>query len=108
MMLILSLLTLKQNLPVKALPTEYDALASHPSLINRAIAMHLLREGQFSVASTFLAEALDNPPQPAPTPGTPNPASSDANDLTSLKSKELQEKFSNMYEILNQLKERNL
>tara|TARA_R110002060_G_scaffold10898_5_gene16064 strand:- start:275 stop:1246 length:972 start_codon:yes stop_codon:yes gene_type:complete len=93
---------------VKALPTEYDALASHPSLINRAIAMHLLREGQFDVASTFLSEALDNPPQPHATPGTPNPASNDSNDLASLKSQELQEKFSNMYQILHELKIQNL
>jgi hypothetical protein len=97
-----------QNFPVKALPTEYDALASHPSLINRAIAMHLLREGQFAVAQTFLGEALDNPPHPSATPGTPNPASNDSTDLTSLKSQELQEKFSNMYQILNELRQRNL
>ena len=31
-------------------------MAEHRPLINRAIAMHLLREGQFSVASTFLRE----------------------------------------------------
>jgi len=99
---------LDKYFPVKALPTEYDALASHPSLINRAIAMHLLREGQFDVASTFLSEALDNPPQPHATPGTPNPASNDSNDLASLKSQELQEKFSNMYQILHELKIQNL
>lgn len=32
-------------------------MAKHPKLINRAIAMHLLREGQFNVASTFIQEA---------------------------------------------------
>ncbi|PBP16495.1 RMND5A protein [Diplocarpon rosae] len=100
--------SLDKHFPVKALPTEYDALASHPSLINRAIAMHLLREGQFDVASTFLSEALDNPPKPHATPGTPNPSSNDSNDLSSLKSQELQEKFSNMYQILHELKNRNL
>ncbi|KAK0128156.1 hypothetical protein ONS95_000139 [Cadophora gregata] len=99
---------LDKYFPVKALPTEYDALASHPSLINRAIAMHLLREGQFDVASTFLSEALDNPPQPHATPGTPNPASNDFNDLASLKSQELQETFSNMYQILHEIKNQNL
>ncbi|KAF8477114.1 CTLH/CRA C-terminal to lish motif domain-containing protein [Kalaharituber pfeilii] len=36
---------------------EYDALAGETSLINRAIAMHLIREGNFDVASTFLHEA---------------------------------------------------
>jgi hypothetical protein len=70
--------------------------------------MHLLREGQFSVASTFLEEALDNPPHPAPTPGTPNPSVSDERDFTSLKSQELQAKFADMYRILHELKGRNL
>ncbi|CAG8980807.1 hypothetical protein HYALB_00003733 [Hymenoscyphus albidus] len=99
---------LNKNFPVKALPTEYDALASHPNLINRAIAMHMLREGQFSVASTFLSEAQEYPPQPEPTVGTPNPSEEDDGDLTSLKSRELQERFSNMYQILHELKARNL
>lgn len=70
--------------------------------------MHLLREGQFSVASTFLDEALDNPPRPAPTPGTPNPSASDERDFTPLQSQELQAKFSNMYRILHELKAQNL
>lgn len=99
---------LDKHFPVKTLPTEYDALASHPSLINKAIAMHLLREGQFSVATTFLDEALNSPPHPSPTPGTPNPASNDSGDLASLQSQELQEKFSDMYRILHELKNRNL
>ncbi|TKA37071.1 hypothetical protein B0A49_13451, partial [Cryomyces minteri] len=49
----------------KPLPSSSnDALSSHASLINRAIAMHLLREGQFSVASTFISEANTHPPPP--------------------------------------------
>ncbi|QUC19946.1 uncharacterized protein UV8b_04187 [Ustilaginoidea virens] len=47
---------LDRALPHRELPMEADAMANHPELINRAIAMHLLREGQFSVASTFLRE----------------------------------------------------
>lgn len=70
--------------------------------------MHLLREGQFEVASTFLKEIQEHPPQPTPTPGTPNPSEEDEADLTLVKSQELQEKFSNMYSILHQLKARNL
>lgn len=70
--------------------------------------MHLLREGQFSVATTFLEEALHSPPHPAPTPGTPNPATDDSGNLSSLQSQELQAKFSDMYRILHELKERNL
>ncbi|KAI9817116.1 MAG: hypothetical protein M1827_001228 [Pycnora praestabilis] len=96
----------------KPLPTtEYDALSSHPALINRAIAMHLLREGQFSVASTFLIEAAAQPPRAEPTPGSPNPYHSleQAIDLGSLKSESLQQQFSEMYHILHELRNgRNL
>ncbi|RFU33292.1 hypothetical protein B7463_g3090, partial [Scytalidium lignicola] len=99
---------LDKNFPLKTLPTEYDALASYPSLINRAIAMHLLREGQFSVASTFLDEVLRNPPHTTPTLGIPNPADNNEADLSSLKSQELQKKFTNMYNILHELQQRNL
>ena len=69
--------------------------------------MHLLREGQFDVAATFLVEAQRSPPQPTPTPVTPHPHS-DESDFTSLKSQELQEKFTDMYSILHELKSRNL
>lgn len=70
--------------------------------------MHLLREGQFDVASIFLAEALDHSPQTHAMAGTPNPAGTDSSDLSSLRSQELQEKFSNMYQILHELKNCNL
>lgn len=70
--------------------------------------MHFLREGDFDVAGTFLAEARENPPRPAPTIGTPNPYTHDEADFTSLKSQELQARFQNMYDILDQLKVRNL
>ncbi|KAK0630171.1 CTLH/CRA C-terminal to lish motif domain-containing protein [Bombardia bombarda] len=52
---------LDKSFPSKPLPADHDAMADHPRLINRAIAMHLLREGQFSVASTFMDEAPDSP-----------------------------------------------
>ncbi|KAJ4422723.1 hypothetical protein N0V82_002620 [Gnomoniopsis sp. IMI 355080] len=48
---------LTKRFPARALPTEHDAMAKHPELINRAITWHLLREGQFNVASTFIHEA---------------------------------------------------
>lgn len=70
--------------------------------------MHLLREGQFSVASTFLDEAHENNPHAEPTPGTPSPYDSGEGNLTSLRSQELQVKFTNMYEILHELRIRNL
>lgn len=48
---------LNRRFPSRALPTDDDAMAKHPELINRAITWHLLREGQFNVASTFIQEA---------------------------------------------------
>ena len=88
------------------LNADYDALSSHPTLINRAIAMHLLREGQFSVASKFLAEAAAKPPTPLPTPGSPNPhdATQVEMDLGSISSEFLQQRFADMYYILDQLR----
>ncbi|MCJ1469990.1 hypothetical protein MMC07_008635 [Pseudocyphellaria aurata] len=93
----------------KPLPTnDYDALSSQPSLINRAIAMHLLREGQFSVASQFLEDAA---PRMESKPEDSNPYESLDHDLgiDSRQSEELREQFSNMYRILHELKnQRNL
>ncbi|EPS41838.1 hypothetical protein H072_4231 [Dactylellina haptotyla CBS 200.50] len=37
--------------------SDYDVLSSHQPLIDRAIAMHLLREGNFDIADTFITEA---------------------------------------------------
>lgn len=48
---------LNRHFPAKPLPTDDDAMAKHPELINRAITWHLLREGQFNVASVFIQEA---------------------------------------------------
>ncbi|KAF1939017.1 hypothetical protein EJ02DRAFT_505080 [Clathrospora elynae] len=98
----------------KPLPSaENDALSSHPSLINRAIAMHLLREGQFGVASTFIEEANRRPPHPEPTPNTPNPYIRDSweKDIAegTFNSEKLQQQFADMYHILHELRDaRNL
>lgn len=93
---------LDKSFPLRPLSTDYDAMAAYPSLINRAVAMHMLREGQFSVASTFLREAHERPP-----PLSANNPALDA-DIHSLQSQELQDKFASMYKILNELKNRNL
>ena len=68
--------------------------------------MHLLREGQFSVASTFLTDATKNPPRSEPPSGTPNSYSNFESDLgiDSLKSEALRKQFANMYYILHELK----
>ncbi|ORY55498.1 CTLH/CRA C-terminal to lish motif domain-containing protein [Pseudomassariella vexata] len=109
------------------LPTNHDPMADHPQLINRAIAMHLLREGQFGVASTFISEA-----EPGPEPGasqyqrqtrlppstlrsptsprspTPTDATMDAEIPVELQSEALQTAFSDMYSILSSLKAHDL
>lgn len=90
---------------------DYDALSTHPALINRAIAMHLLREGQFSVASTFLADATTHPPLTEAALGSIKSYATLENDLgvDSLKSEALRKEFANMYHILHELKnQRNL
>jgi hypothetical protein len=118
-------------MPERNIPMEADAMAHHTRLINRAIAMHLLREGQFSVASTFLREIGE--PQGSTTfqAHSPPPAShvdSDGDDDMQaeddtaqqdwaagvpkedhvLQSDALQACFAEMYAILSDLKNRHL
>ena len=95
------------------LSNDYDALSSRPALVNRAIAMHLLREGQFSVASTFLTDATRNTSLTSPDEMSDEPNQDSRLEqglgLDSLKSEILRKKFANMYHILHELKnERNL
>ncbi|KAK4647464.1 uncharacterized protein QC761_101750 [Podospora bellae-mahoneyi] len=110
---------LDKSFPLKPLPTDHDAMADHVSLINRAIAMHLLREGQFKVASTFIDEVqsttkrenpeyLDERMDDGNYDEAASTTSSEAYDLSSLHSQELQESFAGMYYILQELKARNL
>ncbi|KAL2351462.1 CTLH/CRA C-terminal to lish motif domain-containing protein [Cryomyces antarcticus] len=103
----------------KPLPSSSnDALSSHASLVNRAIAMHLLREGQFSVASTFISEANTHPPPPeAPSSPAASVTSPDhdmqdtvqndfTNDDGTFRSEPLQKQFAQMYYILHELRNR--
>ncbi|KAJ5654570.1 regulator of gluconeogenesis Rmd5, partial [Penicillium lividum] len=92
--------------------TEHDALSQQENLINRAIAMHLLREGQFSVAATFLAEiaeqkAMDNPENRETRDSTlsPKPAPS-LLDVDEVPSSEIRKQFASMYYILHEMKEK--
>lgn len=122
-----------QALPQRELPMETDAMADHPTLINRALAMHLLREGQFSVASTFLREDEDQR-QGEESMSVYHTASSridddgddemnrdededadegdggggDGDSAMQTLSEDLQDRFSEMYGILAQLKQHNL
>ena len=117
------------------LPTAHDPMASHEALINRAIAMHLLREGQFGVASTFINEAQSQAqqtpdstghqssstagaptlaPPPAPLSRSVTPTDeiiTDADmptDLAAWQSNALQSSFADMYSILASLKAHDL
>ncbi|KAL9577049.1 MAG: hypothetical protein Q9212_006626 [Teloschistes hypoglaucus] len=103
-------LTSYQKFKDKVLPQmEYDALSSQPARINRAIAMHLLREGQFSVASTFLTEATRKESLDATTEDLTMTGTEQDVGLDTLKSEDLRKQFGNMYYILHQMKnERNL
>ncbi|KAL8645526.1 MAG: hypothetical protein Q9226_007259 [Calogaya cf. arnoldii] len=94
----------------KSLPQmDYEALSSQPALINRAIAMHLLREGQFSVASTFLTEATNHQSPDAMTEDLTMSGTEHDLGIDSLKSESLRKQFANMYHILHEMKtERNL
>ncbi|KAF7589846.1 hypothetical protein BBP40_003604 [Aspergillus hancockii] len=89
--------------------TEHDALSSQEHLINRAIAMHLLREGQFSVAATFLAEMAEKKAtkkaQQPDTSALENAAS--LLDMDEVPSNEVRKQFATMYYILHELKENN-
>jgi len=53
----------QQFKPVTLPTANNDPLSTQQELTNRAIAMHLLREGQFGVANTFIAEASSKPPR---------------------------------------------
>lgn len=70
--------------------------------------MHLLRQGQFDVASIFLDEVQNYPAQAPLDLGAPAPSDIATADLEALRSQDLQAKFSNMYAILNELRQRNL
>ncbi|KAI9171660.1 regulator of gluconeogenesis Rmd5 [Paramyrothecium foliicola] len=112
---------LDRALPHRELPMETDAMASHQTLINRAIIMHLLREGHFSVASTFIRESQEHNHRHDQLPTAHSNARMDEDgdddmgvaedvqaELQSLHSADLQNKFSEMYGILSELKKRNL
>jgi E3 ubiquitin-protein transferase RMND5 len=96
----------------KPLPsTEYDALSTQPALVNRAVAMHLLREGQFSVAATFLSEVAKKPTPAQPAcenPSSPEPVGIGL-EMDQMQSGEIRKQFTLMYHILQEMRgKRNL
>ncbi|KAK4241812.1 protein RMD5 A [Achaetomium macrosporum] len=118
--------SLDKHFPLKPLPTDDDIMEQHLPLINRAIAMHLLREGQFGVASTFINETQakhltaassgldesmdedeDEEEEEQGDYAGPH-ADNKHSSLASLHSQELQERFAEMYSILQHIKAHNL
>lgn len=66
--------------------------------------MHLLREGQFSVASSFLSEAASLPTPAQPDVPIPASAADAVQGMAQMQSGETREKFLLMYSILNEMK----
>ncbi|KAI1912889.1 hypothetical protein LOZ53_003104 [Ophidiomyces ophidiicola] len=93
----------------KPLPsTDYEALSLEPALVDRAIAMHLLREGQFSTASTFASEASGNPHPTVPGAGTQDSTQRHivSQQLKELQSGDLRNQFILMYSIMHELRDK--
>ena len=86
---------------------EIDALSSHPTLVNRAVYLHLLREGLFDVASTLHDEAAARQQnQQDILASTGRDISMDHPlGLDRTLSENMQEQFASMYGILRELKE---
>lgn len=74
--------------------------------MNQAVAMHLLREGQFSVASTFLADATKHSSQTDYLSENPSSQGHNRADqgMDPLKSEGLRKQFAEMHHILHALK----
>jgi E3 ubiquitin-protein transferase RMND5 len=92
----------------KPLPSsEIDALSAHPTLVNRAIYLHLLREGLFDVASEFHKEAAarQQVQQDAATALGMDVSMEHPLGLDKSISENMQEQFSSMYHILTELKD---
>ncbi|KAI2622546.1 CTLH/CRA C-terminal to lish motif domain-containing protein [Hypoxylon sp. NC1633] len=106
-----------------SIPADHDPMIDHESLINRAVAMHLLREGQFGVATTFINEAHEQAVAEHGAHAEVNPFTSPrfltqadtiitdadiSSDLSAFQSQALQSSFAEMYSILSSLKARYL
>lgn len=89
--------------------TDHDALSTQPALVNRAIAMHLLREGHFGVASQFVADAISHLKCEEYEDTSMDTISDVEKDLgiDMNHSAELRRQFAAMYHVLHQLKSEN-
>jgi E3 ubiquitin-protein transferase RMND5 len=92
----------------KPLPSnEIDALSPHPALVNRAIYLHLLREGLFDVAESLRSESAAMSSMLED--GTMSDATDDSKaaplGIDETESTRMQEQFTSMYHILHELRE---
>jgi E3 ubiquitin-protein transferase RMND5 len=96
----------------KPLPSnDIDALSLHPTLVNRAIYLHLLREGLFDVAATFYSETHARKEEQEVNAALTGSDKEFGHPLgvEEFLSQQMQEKFLSMYRILGELKDhRNL
>lgn len=96
----------------KPLPSnDIDALALHPTLINRAIYLHLLREGLFDVAATFYTETHTRREEQEANAALTGSDEEFGHPLgvDRFHSQEMQQQFASMYHVLGELKDhRNL
>ena len=100
--------TLDRVFKDKPVPSnDIDVLSAHPALVNRAVYLHLLREGLFDVASSFLEEALARQQIQQDEAAAQGTDISMEHPLGLDKSipEDMQEQFTTMYKILHELKE---
>lgn len=86
---------LDRALPQQELPMEIDSMEEHTEHVNRAILMHLLREGEFDVVGKFLEDT------------NPNGVAADTSKEVAWR-EGLEARFTRMYKILSELKKSNL
>lgn len=90
----------QKSLMSESLALDYNPLTSHTKELNEAILFHLLREGEFGVASIFQNEMQREPSQPSSPPDSTTALMFDQPGIFSM--------FRSMYEILDQIRDRNL
>lgn len=90
----------------KPLPSsDIDVLSPHPAYVNRAIYLHLLREGLFDVATTLGSESLTATNLAEVGWESDEDGSSAPLGMNESESSEMQAQFTTMYHILRQLRE---
>lgn len=92
----------------KPLPSnKIDALSTHPALVNRAIYLHLLREGLFDVAATLNEESatISNLLEEKGMPNKTEEPKSAPLGIDEAESRRMQEQFASMYHILSELRD---